>query len=68
MLEFVRTRAIQEGIPFILDAEIITSLGKRRWVRITASVEYENQVPVRIFGTKQDVTEEKAGQGRSETS
>ena len=30
-----------------------------RWIRITATVECEADVPVRIFGMKQDITEEK---------
>ena len=63
MLEGVRTRAIQDCTPFTLDAEIITALGKTRWIRIAATVEHENGVPVRLFGTMQDITEEK-GAGR----
>jgi diguanylate cyclase (GGDEF)-like protein len=54
-----RSRAIEERGSFNLDAEIITAKGRRRWMRITATVECENGVPVRIFGMKQDITEEK---------
>lgn len=54
-----RTRAIEERGGFGMDAEIITAKGNRRWMRITATVECENGVPVRIFGMKQDITEEK---------
>lgn len=64
MLEAVRTRAIQDRTPFSLDAEIVTALGKRRWVRIKATVECENDAPVRLFGTKEDITEEKGALGR----
>jgi PAS domain-containing protein len=64
MLEDVRTRAIQNCTGFTLDAEIITALGKPRWIRIVANVEYENGAPVRLFGTKQDITGEKGALAR----
>ncbi|MBU0724147.1 MAG: sensor domain-containing diguanylate cyclase [Alphaproteobacteria bacterium] len=54
-----RSKAIEEGTGFTLDAQIITAKGNRRWMRITATVESENGVAVRIFGMKQDITEEK---------
>jgi diguanylate cyclase (GGDEF)-like protein len=54
-----RNRAIAERTGFSLDAEIVTAKGNRRWIRITASVECRNGAPVRIFGMKQDITEEK---------
>lgn len=54
-----RDRAIAERSGFTLDAEIITASGRRRWMRLTATVECENGAPVRIFGMKQDITEEK---------
>lgn len=58
-LRILRSRAIMERTGFTLDAEITTALGNRRWVRLTATVECENDIPVRIFGMKQDITEEK---------
>ena len=54
-----RKRAIEDRSGFEMDAEIITVQGNRRWIRITATVESENDVPVRIFGMKQDITEQK---------
>lgn len=59
ILEAVRTRALQDQTSFTLDAEIHTALGKQRWIRIIANVEYENGAPRRLFGTKQDITAEK---------
>ncbi|HSP26685.1 MAG TPA: GGDEF domain-containing protein, partial [Saliniramus sp.] len=41
------------------DTEIVTMKGNRRWMRITATIECEGDLPVRIFGMKQDITEEK---------
>jgi|SRR5690348_6169200 len=54
-----RSKAIEERDGFTLDAEIVTPKGNRRWIRITASVECEDGAPLRIFGMKQDITEEK---------
>jgi PAS domain-containing protein len=59
MLEAVRLNAIEHQTGFVFEAEIHTALGKTRWMRITASVEYENGVPQRLFGTKQDITAER---------
>lgn len=56
LLEVIRTRAIQDGTGFALDAEIMTALGKKRLMRVTAIVEYEIDRPIRIWGTKQDIT------------
>ncbi|UVK46484.1 diguanylate cyclase [Mesorhizobium sp. AR07] len=58
-LESLRSRAIEERSGFTLDAEITTFASRSRWIRITATVECEDGVPVRIFGMKQDITEEK---------
>jgi diguanylate cyclase (GGDEF)-like protein len=58
-LERVRSRAITEGSGFTFDAEIVTSAGQHRWIRITATVETDAGAVTRIFGTKQDITEEK---------
>lgn len=58
-LDSLRNRAIAERSGFTLDAEITTFAGHSRWIRITATVECEEGVPVRIFGMKQDITEEK---------
>ena len=55
----LRNKAIAERGGFNLDAEIVTITGSRRWIRLTATVECENGVAVRIFGMKQDITEEK---------
>ena len=59
VMEAARTKAIAECSDFSVDVEIITTSGKRRWMRLTGSVEAKDGVPVRIFGMKQDITEEK---------
>ena len=57
--EAVRADAIANCADFSLDCEIITLTGKRRWMRLTGAVESRNGVAHRIFGMKQDITEEK---------
>lgn len=57
-LEAVRSRAIAERSGFNLDTAIVTPGGGRRWIRITATVECAGERPIRLFGLKQDVTEE----------
>ena len=58
-LQRVRSNAIEAGSGFGLEAEIrIPEVGKR-WIRISATVERRNGGPVRLFGIKQDITEEK---------
>ncbi|MCZ4346333.1 sensor domain-containing diguanylate cyclase [Devosia neptuniae] len=58
-MEAARAQAIANCSDFTVDAEIITASGARRWMRLTGNVEARNGVAVRIFGMKQDITEEK---------
>lgn len=55
----VRSAAIKDGDGFTLDAQINSATGELRWIRITAIVERQDGVPVRLFGMKQDITAEK---------
>ncbi|MBS0533470.1 MAG: GGDEF domain-containing protein [Proteobacteria bacterium] len=57
-LNEVRGRAIAERTGFNLDTEIETPTGGRRFIRITATVECAGNRAVRLFGLKQDITEE----------
>ena len=59
VLSALRAKAIADLDGFEFDAEIVTRSGKRRWIRITASVEAVDGKAVRLFGVKRDVTEEK---------
>lgn len=58
-MQALRKQAIETLGDFNFDAEIITTTGKRRWMRITATVDGANGRATRIFGMKQDITEEK---------
>ncbi|ACA21032.1 diguanylate cyclase/phosphodiesterase [Methylobacterium sp. 4-46] len=57
-MEAARARAIRERGTFVLDAEIVTARGNRRWMRLTGNVECDGVRPLRLFGTKQDITAE----------
>jgi len=58
-MERHRAEAIRTGKGFSLDCQI-RSNGRSRWMRLRVGVDYEHGRPVRIFGSKQDVTAEKA--------
>ena len=61
-MERLREQAIREGGSFRLDIRITTALGSTRWLHLTADVEQQDGRAIRIFGTKQDVTEAKAAE------
>ena len=63
-MERLRAKAIRDGTGFSLDIHVRTAKGNDRWLRLTADVEREKGRSVRIFGTKQNITEEKAAQER----
>lgn len=54
-----RAEAIASLSEFSVDAEIVTGQGRRRWIRITGTVDVHNGRARRVFGIKQDITEEK---------
>jgi diguanylate cyclase (GGDEF)-like protein len=58
-LEMLRAEAVRDGTGFSLDAQIHTTCGERRWIRLKAEVALAHGRPVRLFGTKQDITREK---------
>lgn len=66
-MELLRSAAISNGTGFKVDVAIRTAKGNRRWLRLTADVEQENGKSVRIFGTKQDISEEKFAQEKVES-
>lgn len=61
-MERLRAQAIREAGSFSLDIHVRTAKGNDRWIRLTADVEQEDGKPIRIFGTKQDISEEKWAQ------
>jgi C4-dicarboxylate-specific signal transduction histidine kinase len=61
-MEQLRSQAIRSGSGFAMDIVIRTAKGAERCIRLTADIEQENGKSVRIFGTKQDVTADRAAQ------
>lgn len=55
----LRSKAISTGQGFALDCRIKSANGDKRWMRLIVGVGYEHGRPIRIFGSKQDVTAEK---------
>jgi diguanylate cyclase (GGDEF)-like protein len=58
-MQELRAHAIATLGDFNFDAEIITTSGLHRWMRITATVDGVDGRARRIFGMKQNITEEK---------
>lgn len=58
-MEQHRSNAIRTGQGFALDCRIRAVNGDKRWMRLIVGVGYQHGRPIRIFGSKQDVTAEK---------
>jgi diguanylate cyclase (GGDEF)-like protein len=58
-MQALRAQAIATCGDFNFDAQIITAKGNRRWMRITATVDGIDGKARRIFGMKQNITEQK---------
>lgn len=61
-LDALRSRAIETAGSFMLDARITRPDGADRWIQIVAEVEHENGRPVRLSGTKRDITQQRREQ------
>ncbi len=59
LLERVRSDAIRRCRPMRIDAEIVRTDGARRWLRLTGDVVVRGGRAVRLYGLKQDVTDER---------
>lgn len=58
-MERLRAEAIAHARPFTMEAQIVRPDGTRRWMRLSADVIRENGRTTRLFGLKQDITEER---------
>ncbi len=58
-MELARAEVIRSGRTVTLDAEIRTWRGEKRWMRLSINAAREAGRPVRIFGTKQDITSDR---------
>lgn len=59
LMQQLRGTAISQGHGFSLKARINRPGGELRWMRLIANVAYDCGRPIRIFGSKQDITSEK---------
>lgn len=50
------SRCIETGEAFEIESKIKTNTGKEKWVRSIGKIEYENNVPMKIIGSTQDIT------------
>ncbi len=57
-MEELRQQAIDRCSGFSLEVRVRAAGGTPKWIRLTAEVEVEDGAPVRIFGLKQDITQE----------
>jgi diguanylate cyclase (GGDEF)-like protein/PAS domain S-box-containing protein len=58
-MELARAEVIRSGRPITLDTEIRTWHGEKRWMRLSINAARDGGRPVRIFGSKQDVTSDR---------
>ena len=58
LLERKRSQAIENRDGFTLDARIVRPDGIERWIRITAATRGSNGRAEKLFGMKQDITED----------
>ncbi len=63
-MELARAEVIRSGRPVTLDTEIRTWRGEKRWMRLSINAVREDGRPVRIFGSKQDVTSDRQSMER----
>jgi PAS domain S-box-containing protein len=50
---------VEHGQPFTLELPLITATGRQRWVRAQGEADYHDGRVSKIFGTFQDITEQK---------
>lgn len=49
----------EKGIPYDLEAEIITAKNNSRWIRVIGEAEFRDKICIRRFGIFQDITKNK---------
>ncbi|WP_380872195.1 hypothetical protein ACFB49_31420 [Sphingomonas sp. DBB INV C78] len=59
-MEWLRADALARRRGFTLDAQVARPDGHRRWMRLTATVSCRDGRTVKLYGLKQDITEERA--------
>ena len=62
------TSAINEGIPFDVEVQIVTAKGRHIWVRVIGNPEMRDGVCIKVQGTFQDIDEKKRAQIATDNS
>ncbi len=57
-LKTVVRHSLATNSDYMFEGEMVTPDGKRKFVRLSGSVEFADGMPIRRFGWKQDITEE----------
>ena len=52
-------KALEDGTPWDLELPLVTARGRDIWVRAQGEVEFDGEVPVRIAGAFQDISERR---------
>lgn len=55
-------RAVEQGEPYLMEVRLITHQGRELWVRTTAKPEFQDSICIRLYGTLQDIDEQKRSQ------
>lgn len=58
-LERAFKRLLNDGTPYVLDTKLITAKKRKIWVRVDARAETLHGKVVRVYGTIQDITDDK---------
>ena len=58
-IERAVNRAILNGTPWDEEAELVTTKGNAKWVRVIGKAEFRNGVCARLMGSFQDITDRK---------
>lgn len=60
LIESTTAQALKTGLPWDLELPMTNAKGQVIWTRRVGEVEFEDGVPVRLVGTLQDITKQKA--------
>ncbi len=52
-------KAMSQGVSYDFESEVITSKGNEIWARSIGNIEFRNDVPYRMYGSFQDITDRK---------
>ncbi len=54
--------AMEKGIPYDLQLPLVTAKGRHIWINTICQIEFKDNVPYRLYGAIQDITEKKTSE------